>query len=271
MEAYGAIDPQASQETRLTNEEAQAVIGLWSLQRRLNDDARSRPSVNDIAESLNIPPDEVRKYLELARATQKSGVRAPRSLKADLSLAFAALAVLALIVFCIVGAFVTTRRRAVEAPAYVATFESGPAAPVVFVPAVPETALVGYSNGPKKVVIAVGSNLVTPRYDYSRQPDMSQVRKYLFSAVGGPLADNSLLSGGSVSTGQIENAFTTGPTTNSRLLQWKKVQVAYGGKVVEAQFPFAKIAEKNLRDAVAAKQSRLVDNLAENVMALVGG
>lgn len=271
MEAYGAIDPQASQETRLTNEEAQAVIGLWSLQRRLNDDALSKPTVSDIAESLNIPSDEVRKYLEVARAAQKSGVRTPRSLKADLALAFAALAALALIAFCLTTAFVSSRRRSFVGPPYIATFGTTSAAPAPFEATVPETALVGYSNGPKKVVIGVGTDLVTPRYDYRRPPDMAQVRRYIFSAVNGPLADNSLLKPGSVSRREIEYALSVGPSVPSDLLQWKKVQVAYGGKIIEAEFPFARFADKNLTDEVAAKQSRLIDKLAENVMALIGG
>jgi len=270
MEAYGAIDPQASQETSLTNEEAQAVIGLWSLQRRLNDDALSKPTVSDIAESLNIPPDEVRKYLELARANQKAGLRMPRSLKADLALAFSALAVLALIAFCISAAFISTRNRRYVTPAYTASFSSDRAAPTPFGAEVPRSALIGYSSSPKRLVIGVGENLITPRYNYGEAPGADEVRKYLESAVAGPLADSSLLTGGSVSNGQIENTFAIGPIANSRFLQWKKVQVAYAGKVVEAQFPFARIADKNLRNAVAAKQSRLIESLVENVVALIG-
>ena len=265
MQAYGAIDPQASQETRLTNEEAQAVIGLWSLQKRLSEDALSRPSVSDIAESLNIPPDEVRKYLELARAQNRQS-RSPRSLKADLTLAFAALAVLAFIVFC-ATAFFVTRRQSYPVPAFATSnFAPVPAIPG-FSGEVPRSALIGYSKNPKRLVIGVGSTMVTPRQS-SEALNESFVRQSIQAAVGGPMADNSTLSSRSAERNQIVRELSSGPT-DSDLLQWKKIQVAYGGKVVETYFPFLRIADKELRIAVQAKHEGLIDELAGSVMAQI--
>jgi len=268
MEAYGAIDPQTSQEARLTNEEAQAVIGLWSLQKRLSEDALSRPSVSDIAESLNISPDEVRKYLELARAQSKQE-RTPRSLKTDLTLAFAALAVLAFIVFC-ATAFFVTRRQVYPVPAYTTSnFTPVPSIPG-FSGQVPRSALIGYSKNPNRLVIGVGSTMVTPRQSSNSPLNESFIRQSLRAAIGGPMADSSSFSNRSVAQFEIVAALRKGPTENSELLQWKKIQVAYGGKVVEGHFPFSKLADKDMRIAIETKHARLIEELVESVMSQIG-
>lgn len=55
---------------RMTPNEAQAIIALWQQEQTDNGGLSNRPSLNDVAESLNIAAENARRLLAQVRGTQ---------------------------------------------------------------------------------------------------------------------------------------------------------------------------------------------------------
>ena len=53
--------------------------------------------------------------------------------------------------------------------------------------------------------------------------------------------------------------------TGREVLEWRTVAVGYGGKSVEATFPYARVSDKGLREAVQKEHTRLLAELLDSV------
>src|SRR5689334_23084292 len=58
------------QSTRMTDDEAKAVIELWAEKHREEERMRSLPSIQDVAAGLDIPTEEAYKLLQQVRARE---------------------------------------------------------------------------------------------------------------------------------------------------------------------------------------------------------
>jgi hypothetical protein len=277
MRTFGSTG-DADVQDRLTQEEAQAVIGMWSLQQRLNSNGDHRPTVVDLAEGLSISPEAVQAYLDQVRATPPVLRKTGRSKKQDIRLAaiFVAMAAFLFIGAAIFASVRASRSRAPR-PARTSLAADG-MTELDYRYYLPESLPADYSSGPNRFAFSVGTKLFES-YNPDGLKSAAQLEKAITDNLGGPLADNSSVVTSEIDEATIAQALKTAPAERvgppgtfrpdlveqaSSLVEWQTVQVAFGGKVVSAEIPFARVSEPKLLSAVREAQKRLIHRLAES-------
>jgi len=285
MEGYRLIDERTLAKLRMTAEEADAVAEMWAVQNRLASPA-------SIAPGLVIPPNEVKQYLSQIRAGSARRFRPARSLGADVRLAAVGALVLigAAIAF---NAMYHSRRN--EAAYYRGPLTYDTSSSPMAIPArtgyresqtgnlmrtqyfgygppgfsqVPTRLMMRMSQEPVQFIIGRGDSLYR-MVGFAPSNQLNALREGLAAVVGGPLSGSTTLPAQPLDRATIEAAMQPPPERFSGrsgtrdLVQWETVQVAFGGKVTQARFPFAKVADRGLREAVRAAQSRLLGDLTE--------
>lgn len=304
MNDYRMIDPKTASDLRMSPEEAQAVIEMWAIHQRLANQGREMPSVEDLSEGLTIPRGEVRSYLSQVRALQKRGMRKPRPKSADVRMAAIASVVFIVAMAGALSAYISSNRM--RARSYVPTWGrtvavSGPGM------AVPDSmprevvglnrsqlmsgsmflAMARRSSDPPQFIFGIDRSLYfsSPRREIAA--DREDVLRALEQVVGGPLADRSAVPAQPVTPEEIAAAFASAPSNemvpvafeaagaavvsplpDHGLLQWKSVQIAYGGKVSQASVPFARVSDPALLEEVKRAQARALSQLADAGLAI---
>lgn len=298
MNAYGFIDPNLVSETQMTPDEAQAVIELWAERQR----AGSGATVADLAEGLAIPPREVREYLAQVRAATSTPFKPARSKRTDIRLAVFATC-LAIVGVIGLASFFSFRSRRISYAPYgerrvfveqartpVATADvgTGTAVPTMsYSSSVPNSQWARYATAkPDRFGYRVGERAVSLPTGTDLEGSLAQLRDSLTKAIGGPLAANSIVSSDPLKPDEIVRAIRGGPEdveslsppaesynpapplprpTGREVLEWRSVAVGYGGKSVEATFPYARVSDKGLREAVQKEHARLLSEMLDSV------
>lgn len=297
MHQHNLIDAKTASKMKMTPEEAQAVIEMWAVHQRLADPGRDMPSVQDLSEGLTIAPSEVRNYLNQVRAMRKRGVRTPRPKSADVRLAMMAAGGFLVVVAC-VASFVNFNKRrqyypppyASYAPAYEMTTTVAPApsrgingmsqttvrsgsVSARLASMTAHTARAGFSID-RTIYLANGSQGAT----YSVDDFVNALQR----VSGGAMADHSVLPSRRLTNSEIAQALQSAPSTDlipvafenseaqipppgvgGNWIQWKSLQIGYGGKVTRANIPFARVSDPALVAQVEREQSRIIGELAE--------
>jgi hypothetical protein len=287
MNQFGLIDDKTYRATRMTPQEAQAVIEMWTLQTRMNDEGAGMTSIDDVAEGLTISPEQVRQYLKQHRRAKKT-IRPPRNKSTDIKLALAAMATLVIVAATIAGVINNQRSQNWSQNYYSAPtgriLQNGVVANE-FRFSLPHDWANRYTSYPLRHAIAIGATAFSIPPATLRTGTAQELRSAIRLCVGGALADGSVVNTKTVGKAEIDEALKADPANSPQfdgpgsgsydydrsmgradgqgLIDWQTIQLAYGGKVVRGTMPYAKVSDPGLREAVLKAQNERIAKLAD--------
>ncbi len=279
MEGYRLIGEETASKLRMTPEEAEAVAQLWAVQNRLTFPGSPLP--NTIPPGLVIPPEDVRAYLRELRGETKRRFRPARSLGADVRLAIIGAAVLVMAAVGLTMMFNSNRPFRVGRPTARAIHQTtvGNMSRTEYRFPNFDYWLPVWSSAPVRYIFARGNYSFEPMGE-PIPARLDNVRTALRSVIGGPLASNSSVPTRPLNEEAVRRAFESRPQRSdpwgsssggfgmSPLIQWETVYAAYGGQVVQAWVPYARVSDRALRLAVEKEQERVLAELAESALTL---
>jgi len=303
MQQYSRIDAKTASKMQMTPEEAQAVIELWAVHQRFAEPGPGMTTVGDVAEGLTIPPSDVKAYLSQIRATQNRRIRPPRSKATDIRLSILAVIGFVAVVACVATLFRAERRYAPyveDFPTYAPTVaiadpsSSGSFRSVEGMSRIVDrgygtrTLIATRSTDPPKFVFGLDREVFVPNRPLITN-DREVVLDALHRVAGGALADQSVVPIKPITVAELTKAFQSAPSDevvpvgfaspeadfhpplpDRGLLQWKSVQVGYGGKVTQANVPFARVSDPGLIREVEKEQKRILGQLADAAISISG-
>lgn len=297
MQEFIPIDPQTASKLRMTPEEAQAVVEMWTFHQRMADPDATPYSIYVPPPGATIANSDVRSYLSQIRAMRKRRMREPRPKSADVRLAMMAVAGFVLVVFCATAFYSSQRRRDYPVYGYAPPYVT-PVATASAPSAISTTrAVEGYSSfqhhgnriseilaqqttSPARFAFSLGRTIFVAAPHNTLNGQVRGLSQDLKNTVGGPVAARSRVPNRPVTVGEAAAALRSAPseavvpvafesgtpapnTPESALVEWQSIRLAFNGKVTEANIPFARVTDPGLMTEVEREQERVIARLVE--------